>query len=160
MMYSVLCTDISHLKLSTDPHQATFHELRLSKRLGDKDLRYHVGRIYLEGVNSPFHWLGGAWELPLHPPPHLKGLFVDEEEEEDGGYDDVLKLKGLSSSQHHVKWSSYAHFVAEVNAAVQWEMGGWEVGYYFFLLLCLPPRAERFLVRLFSLYWSWCWSWS
>lgn len=175
LLTSCICThctvpDNSKLKLRSDTQQSTFQELRLSKRLGDKDLRYHVGRIYLEGVNSPFHWLGGAWELPLHPPPHLKGLFVDEEEEgeekdDDGNDDDDpdsdttteknshhnsshsdCDSHSSSSKKNHVKWSSYAHFVGEVNAAVRWEMGGWEVCYYYFLLLLAPPRAERFLV--------------
>jgi hypothetical protein len=128
----------SNVSLRLD-QQATFHVLRLSKRLGDKDLRYHVGRMYLDGVNSPFHWMGGAWLLPLCPPDHLKGLFVREFVKAEG--DNSQNVQGSIPS-----WSSYTHFAERVNEATKWDMNGWEVVYYYFLLVFAPPRADRFLV--------------
>jgi hypothetical protein len=164
--FSFLCLNIdNHISASIDNHQSTFQEQRLSKRLGDKDLRHHVGRLYLEGVNSPFHWLGGSWELPSSPPAHLQGLFVPEEEGGDITADDVDVEKGRDGKGHtntrsrtksdaklanSMKWSRYSYFAKMVNEAVQWDMGGWEVVYYFFLLLAAPPRAEKFLVSVRS----------
>jgi hypothetical protein len=111
--------------------------------------------MYVEGVNSPFHWLGGGWELPGCPPAHLRGLFADEGAAPLENSDEEIRYKNehdhttaTGKSKSHRELSSYSHFADTVNAAVQWDMGGWEVCYYYFLLLAAPPRAERFLVSV------------
>ena len=136
--------------ISIGKQQYSFQEMRLGNQLSDRDLRYHVGRIYLEGVNSPFHWRGGQWYLPPRPPSNLANLFVPENDpflENDGEY---------NFSRKNNKIHSYLSFTEEVNASVRWEMNSWEVLYYCLLLVVFPPRAEKFLVHNICHYFKIC----
>jgi hypothetical protein len=97
-----------------------FHELRLYSRLSDKDLRYHAGRIYLDGINSPLSWMGGGWHWPLACPHSL--------------------LYGIHTKQ-------YISFAQRVNDLMVYPCNGWEMYIYLFLLMVIPPYAEYFLLR-------------
>ena len=97
-----------------------FNELRRYARLSDKDLRYHAGRIYLGGVNSPLYWMGGSWLWPPICPQSL--------------------LYAVYSKQ-------YASFAQRVNDLMAYPANGWEMITYLILLTLLPPFAELFLLR-------------
>ena len=142
MLLCPVDSDISSIKMRTE-NDATFEERRLCKRLSDKDLRFHVGRIYLDGVNSPFCWLGGSWVIQSTPPAHLRALFYDFE----SSYLDWEDKDPENTDDN--KWSRFSNFAKIVNDAVKWDISNWEVYYYYFLLLVAPPRAEKFLVCIY-----------
>jgi hypothetical protein len=96
-----------------------FHELRLYARLSDKDLRFHAGRIYLEGINSPLQWMGGAWHWPVACPHSL--LYA-------------------------VHTEKYISFTQSINDLMDYQRNGWEMFVYLFLLILVPPYAEHFLL--------------
>lgn len=97
-----------------------FNDLRRYSRLSDKDLKFHAGRIYLDGTNSPLSWLGGAWHWPMVCPSSLQFSIIPEQ---------------------------YASFAQKVNFLMQYPRNGWEMRIYLVLLILLPPYAEYFLLK-------------
>lgn len=97
-----------------------FNELRLYARLSDKDLRYHAGRIYFNGVNSPLSWMGGAWSWPSQCPQSLA---------------------------YCVHPDQYKQFTRWINSSMEYKSNGWELVIYCLVLLLAPPFAEQFLLN-------------
>ena len=82
-------------------------------------LSHHHVRVYLDGINSPLPWMGGAWHWPLACPRSL--LYAVDSEK-------------------------YISFAQNINSLMDYSHNGWEMIVYLLLLLFIPPYAEYFLL--------------